>query len=73
MVITSFVIKVYHMEIKAKPTPLQLKKVEETLDRFDKHLQSGAVFNEPLSSSERAILKTLLLWLELNKSLDVCN
>jgi len=61
------------MPTQKNPTSDELNKVDETLDKFNQHLQSGVVFNEPLSSSERAILKTLLLWLILDQDLDVCN
>ena len=54
-----------------KPTPEELKRVEAILEQFNKRLQDSAVFNEPLSSSERAITKTLLLWLVHNEYLDV--
>ena len=66
-----FVIKGYHMSTSKNPTLDELNKAESYLDRFDKHLQNGAVFNEPLSSSERAIIKTFLLWLILHEDLDI--
>ena len=50
-----------------KPTSEDLKLAEEALDEFDKSLQDMEFFNEPLSKSERVLLKTFFLFLSVQR------
>ena len=46
------------MENKKELTLEADKKIED----FNKYLQKGEIFNQPLTSSEKAIIKTYILW-----------
>ena len=50
-----------------KPTSEDLKLAEEALNDFDKSLQEMKFFNEPLSKSERFLLKTFFLFLSVQR------
>ena len=50
-----------------KPTSEDLKLAEEALNDFDKSLQEMEFFNEPLSKSERFLLKTFFLFLSVQR------
>jgi hypothetical protein len=50
------------MSKSKRPTPDELKKAEVMLSKFDDFIQSGAVFNGPLTSSEKALIKTFIFF-----------
>ena len=56
---------IYHMNKLSAPTPDELKKSEDALEAFQKKLTEASYFNSPLTKSERALLKTFHLFLQV--------
>ncbi len=56
------------MSSTQSPTPEELRKAEEVVSNFDKAIQKAAVFNQPLTKAERALLVTFYLFLQRQRS-----
>lgn len=50
------------------PTPEELNKAADAVDKFDVAVQNAEVFNQPLTKSERALLTTFYIFLRRKKS-----
>ena len=56
------------MSTSQSPTPEELRKAEEVVSNFDRAIQQAAVFNQPLTKAERALLTTFYLFLQRKRS-----